>query len=143
MHRTKNDSQTYLRELDKKLWTAADKFRSNLDAAVYKRAVLGLIFLKYVSDSFAGAFRAWRVTSNSAYADAAGFSKSANLPDIISHGHVLPSGRYVGAEDIEDNGEPFEETMTRLVTDLKSQFAASAKLETAIESNLKGLGCGF
>jgi type I restriction-modification system DNA methylase subunit len=36
-----------------KLWTSADKLRSNLDAAVYKHAVLGLIFLKYVSDSFA------------------------------------------------------------------------------------------
>ena len=48
-----SDSQTFLRELDKKLWTAADKLRSNLDAAVYKHAVLGLIFLKYVSDSFA------------------------------------------------------------------------------------------
>jgi len=46
-------SQTFLRELDKKLWTAADRLRSNLDAAVYKHAVLGLIFLKYVSDSFA------------------------------------------------------------------------------------------
>ncbi len=46
-------SQAFLRELDKKLWTAADKLRSNLDAAVYKHAVLGLIFLKYVSDSFA------------------------------------------------------------------------------------------
>ena len=32
-------SQTFLRELDKKLWTAADKLRSNLDAAVYKHAV--------------------------------------------------------------------------------------------------------
>ena len=46
-------SQTFLRELDKKLWASADKLRSNLDAAVYKHAVLGLIFLKYVSDSFA------------------------------------------------------------------------------------------
>lgn len=42
----------FLRELDKKLWTAADKLRSNLDAAVYKHAVLGLVFLQYVSDSF-------------------------------------------------------------------------------------------
>ena len=42
----------FLRELDKKLWTAADRLRSNLDAAVYKHAVLGLVFLKYVSDSF-------------------------------------------------------------------------------------------
>ena len=46
------DSQKFLKELDKKLWTAADKLRANLDAAVYKHAVLGLIFLKYVSDSF-------------------------------------------------------------------------------------------
>ncbi|WP_233215044.1 type I restriction-modification system subunit M N-terminal domain-containing protein [Rhodopirellula bahusiensis] len=46
------DGQKFLKDLDKKLWTAADKLRSNLDAAVYKHAVLGLIFLKYVSDAF-------------------------------------------------------------------------------------------
>ncbi|MEL7070139.1 MAG: class I SAM-dependent DNA methyltransferase [Cyanobacteria bacterium J06581_3] len=44
--------QTFLTELDRKLWTAADKLRANLDAAQYKHAVLGLIFLKYVSDAF-------------------------------------------------------------------------------------------
>lgn len=42
----------FLSDLDKKLWTAADRLRSNLDAAVYKHAVLGLVFLKYVSDAF-------------------------------------------------------------------------------------------
>ena len=42
----------FLKELDKKLWTAAGKLRANLDAAVYKHAVLGLIFLNYVSDAF-------------------------------------------------------------------------------------------
>jgi type I restriction enzyme M protein len=42
----------FLNDLDKRLWTAADKLRSNLDAAVYKHVVLGLIFLKYVSDAF-------------------------------------------------------------------------------------------
>ena len=42
----------FLKELDKQLWTAADRLRSNLDAAVYKHVVLGLIFLKYVSDAF-------------------------------------------------------------------------------------------
>ena len=47
-----SDSQQFLADLDKKLWTAADKLRSNLDAAVYKHAVLGLVFLKYVSDAF-------------------------------------------------------------------------------------------
>jgi type I restriction enzyme M protein len=47
-----SDSQEFLNELDKKLWNAADRLRASLDAAVYKHAVLGLIFLKYVSDSF-------------------------------------------------------------------------------------------
>lgn len=39
-------------DLEKKLWTSADKLRSNLDAAVYKHIALGLLFLKYVSDAF-------------------------------------------------------------------------------------------
>ena len=42
----------FLDDLDDKLWKSADKLRSNLDAANYKHVVLGLIFLKYVSDSF-------------------------------------------------------------------------------------------
>lgn len=49
---TKEDHQ-YLKDLDRRLWTTADALRSNLDAAVYKHVVLGLIFLKYVSDAFA------------------------------------------------------------------------------------------
>ncbi|CAN5804587.1 class I SAM-dependent DNA methyltransferase [soil metagenome] len=44
--------QDFLNDLDKKLWSAADRLRANLDAAVYKHVVLGLIFLKYVSDAF-------------------------------------------------------------------------------------------
>ena len=44
--------QQFFNELEKKLWTAADKLRSSLDASVYKHVVLGLIFLKYVSDAF-------------------------------------------------------------------------------------------
>lgn len=44
--------QQFLKDLDRKLWSAADKLRNNLDAAVYKHVVLGLIFLKYVSDAF-------------------------------------------------------------------------------------------
>ena len=39
-------------ELEKKLWTAADKLRNNMDAAEYKHVALGLIFLKYISDAF-------------------------------------------------------------------------------------------
>ena len=39
-------------ELEKTLWAAADKLRNNMDAAEYKHVVLGLIFLKYISDAF-------------------------------------------------------------------------------------------
>ena len=39
-------------ELERTLWAAADKLRSNMDAAEYKHIVLGLIFLKYISDAF-------------------------------------------------------------------------------------------
>jgi len=48
----KNGEQEFLNKLDDKLWKAADKLRNNLDAANYKHIVLGLIFLKYVSDAF-------------------------------------------------------------------------------------------
>ncbi|EGQ9178924.1 class I SAM-dependent DNA methyltransferase [Vibrio parahaemolyticus] len=44
--------QLFLKELEGKLWTAADKLRASLDASQYKHAVLGLIFVKYVSDAF-------------------------------------------------------------------------------------------
>ena len=37
---------------EQKLWSAADKLRNNMDAAEYKHVVLGIIFLKYISDSF-------------------------------------------------------------------------------------------
>jgi type I restriction enzyme M protein len=43
---------------------------------------------------------------------------------------------------VEDDGEPFEEKMTRLVGELRDQFAESARLEQAITANLKGLGYG-
>ena len=46
-------------------------------------------------------------------------------------------GRYVGAEEVEDDGEPFEEKMKRLVTKLEEQFAEGAKLEKAIRENLR------
>lgn len=60
--------------------------------------------------------------------------------EIAKHGHVLTPGRYVGAEAVADDGEPFEVKMERLVAQLDEQFAESAKLEQAIRANLKGLG---
>ena len=45
-----------IKNLERTLWAAADKLRSNMDAAEYKHVVLGLIFLKYISDAFNGRY---------------------------------------------------------------------------------------
>ncbi len=91
----------------------------------------------------ASTYHAWRGDKGAGkYGDLAGFCKSATLDEIRSHGHVLTPGRYVGAEEVEDDGEPFEQKMKRLVEDLTAQFAESARLEAAIEANLRGLGYG-
>jgi len=74
------------------------------------------------------------------YVNVAGFCKSATTAEIASHGYVLTPGRYVGAEEVEDDGESFEEKMPRLVAELNAQFVESAKLEKAIQDNLRGLG---
>jgi type I restriction enzyme M protein len=88
-------------------------------------------------------YHAWRGDKNGGdFADAPGFCKSATKDDIAGHGYVLTPGRYVGAEEVEDDGEPFEEKMARLVAELNVQFAESARLEQAIQENLKGLGYG-
>jgi type I restriction enzyme M protein len=98
----------------------------------------------------AGTYHAWRgdtapvhpecVEGCPPYADVPGFCKSATLDDIRKHGHVLTPGRYVGAEAVEDDGEPFAEKMQRLVAQLRDQQAEAAKLDKAITANLKKLG---
>jgi type I restriction enzyme M protein len=89
----------------------------------------------------AGTYQAWRGEPGAAtYEDVPGFCKSATLEEIASHGYVLTPGRYVGAEALEEDDEPFEEKMARLTQTLEAQFAESAKLEAAIRENLKGLG---
>ena len=89
------------------------------------------------------AYHSWRGDKGAGkYEDVAGFCKSATLDEIRSHGHVLTPGRYVGAEEVEDDGEPFDQKMKRLVGELNGQFAESAKLESAIKANLRGLGYG-
>jgi type I restriction enzyme M protein len=91
----------------------------------------------------AGTYHAWRGDKDSAkYEDVAGFCKASTTEEIAEHGHVLTPGRYVGATEVEDDGEPFEEKMRRLVGELNEQFAQSTELEAAIRSNLEGLGYG-
>jgi type I restriction enzyme M protein len=72
----------------------------------------------------------------------AGFCKSATLKEVESHGFVLTPGRYVGAEEAEDDGEPFPEKMQRLVAQWREQQAEARKLDEAIAKNLEALGYG-
>jgi type I restriction enzyme M protein len=89
----------------------------------------------------AGTYHAWRGEKEAGeYADIPGFCKSAPLDEVRKHGHVLTPGRYVGAEAVEDDGEPFEEKMRRLTATLREQQAEGAKLDAAIAANLKELG---
>ncbi|MDB6016525.1 MAG: methylase [Pedosphaera sp.] len=73
------------------------------------------------------------------YGDEPGFCKSVKLEEIRAHDYVLTPGRYVGAEEIEDDGEPFEQKIKRLTATLEEQFAESAKLEKAICANLRAI----
>ena len=52
----KNNDKEQKEPLEKQLWASADKLRKNIDAAEYKHVVLGLIFLKYISDAFEGLY---------------------------------------------------------------------------------------
>ncbi len=86
-------------------------------------------------------YHAWRgETDAGEYEDVPGFCKSATTEEIKEHRHVLTPGRYVGAEEVEDDDEPFEDKMTRLNAMLGEHFAESARLEATIRKNLAGLG---
>jgi type I restriction enzyme M protein len=92
----------------------------------------------------AGTYHAWRGDKDSKrpYEDVPGFCKGATLEEIRKHGYVLTPGRYVGAAQVEEDGEPFEEKMRQLTARLREQQAEAARLDTAIAVNLKRLGYG-
>ena len=93
-------------------------------------------------DKIAGAYHAWRGDGDGKYADLAGFCMEATTEEIAKHNFVLTPGRYVGAEEVEDDGVPFEDKMTALTEDLGVQFAKGAELEAKIRQALGALGFG-
>ena len=95
--------------------------------------------IKRISDTY----HAWRGEANAGeYDDVGGFCRSAPLDEVRQHGHVLTPGRYVHAEAREDDGEPFETKMRRLVAKLREQQGEEASLDAAIAASLKDLGYG-
>jgi type I restriction enzyme M protein len=85
-------------------------------------------------------FHKWRGTVDGEYEDVQGFCKSATLEEVRKNDYILTPGRYVGLEDINDDGEPFEEKMARLTTELSEQFKKSKELEDQIRQALGGIG---
>jgi type I restriction enzyme M protein len=78
-----------------------------------------------------------------AYQDIAGFCRSVPLAEIAQHGHVLTPGRYVGAEEVEDDDEAFADKMQTLTAKLGEQMAKGAELDALIRQKLGGLGYEF
>lgn len=69
-----------------------------------------------------------------------GYCAFATIEDIRKHDFILTPGRYVGIEEAEDDGEPFEEKMERLTGELTELFAESALLEKEIRERLGAIG---
>ena len=96
----------------------------------------------------AGTYHAWRGEEvgdreGRPYEDIAGFCKAATLDEVRANNYVLMPGRYVGTEEAEDDGIPFEEKMNALTAQLAEQFARGNELQQRIRENLKGIGYDF
>lgn len=86
----------------------------------------------------------WRqdgeVEAGEGYEDVAGFCRSVKLKEIAEHGYVLTPGRYVGAEEVDDDDEAFSEKMERLTAQLAEQMARGEELDRLIREKLGVLG---
>ena len=78
--------------------------------------------------------------NDESYENVKGFCYSATTEEIKSNDYVLTPGRYVGVEEAEDDGIPFEEKMKNITSELSKQFEESHKLEEEIRKNLKAIG---
>jgi type I restriction enzyme M protein len=89
----------------------------------------------------AGAYHAWRGERGAGeYADIAGFCASATLDQIAEHRHVLTPGRYVGAEEADDDGEPLDQKIERLTNELYETFNKSERIQRRVRAALERLG---
>lgn len=75
--------------------------------------------------------------------DEKGFCSVASIEDISKQDYILTPGRYVGIAEQEDDGEPFEEKMARLTSEISKCFEESNRLQEEIKKNLEALGYGI
>ena len=90
----------------------------------------------------ADTYHAWRGSGDGEYADVPGFCKSASSEDLRQHDYILTPGRYVGIEPEEEDDEPFDDKMRRLVAQWREQQAEGVRLDAEIEKNFEMLGFG-
>ena len=69
-----------------------------------------------------------------------GYCAVATLEDVAKQDYILTPGRYVGIAEVEDDGEPFQEKMERLTSELSDMFVQSHQLEDEIRKQLKSIG---
>ena len=74
------------------------------------------------------------------YEDILGYCKKSTIDEIKLNDYVLTPGRYVGTEEVKDDGIPFEEKIKALTEELSKQFEESHRLEEEIKKNLKVIG---
>ena len=89
-------------------------------------------------------YHAWRGSKSASakgitYKDVPGFCKSVSLAQIKAADYSLTPGRYVGAPEVEDDGEPIDEKISRLTTELLSAFDESARLEKVVREQVERL----
>lgn len=85
-------------------------------------------------------YHAWRGEKDAGkYGDVLGFCKAVKIDEILQHGYILTPGRYVGAEEAEDDGESSQEKIKRLSAKLERQFTEGAEVEAKIREYLKRL----
>ena len=72
--------------------------------------------------------------------DEKGYCAAATTEDIAKQDYILTPGRYVGIEEQEDDGEPFEEKMARLTSELSVMFNRSLELQEEIKHKLQAIG---
>lgn len=81
--------------------------------------------------------------NDDSYQDVAGFCKVATIDEIKDNNFVLTPGRYVGTEEQEDDGIPFEEKMADLTSKLAEQMQEGARLDEEIKKVLEAIGYGI
>lgn len=90
------------------------------------------------TEKIAGAYHAWR-NHGGRHVDVPGFVKAVSLDEITRHDFVLTPGRYVGAEEADEDDEPIEERIGRLKKELFAEFERGQELERAVRQRLGGL----